>query len=71
MSQVINALDKKSVLAEQDEITLSKSIQKVATLARELYLPCHRQLRALLEANNHERKEPSNAHDVFDLQMYM
>ncbi|OLP96983.1 Cyclic nucleotide-gated cation channel alpha-4 [Symbiodinium microadriaticum] len=56
--KVINDLDKKSTVADdKDEAVLSKSIQKVATLARELYLPCSQQLRKLLEANNHERKE--------------
>ncbi|CAE7641787.1 HCN2 [Symbiodinium pilosum] len=55
--KVINDLDKKSTLADADEAALSKSIQKVATLARELYLPCSQQLRKLLEANNQERKE--------------
>ena len=57
--QVINNLDKKKTVADdKDEAALSKSIQKVASLARELYLPCSQQLRKLLEANNHERKAP-------------
>lgn len=56
--KVINNLDKKKTVADdKDEAALSKSIQKVASLARELYLPCSQQLRKLLEANNHERKE--------------
>ena len=64
--QVINDLDKKSTVADdKDEAVLSKSIQKVATLARELYLPCSQQLRKLLEANNHERKVPMCSVIVF------
>jgi len=55
---------KKTLLSAEDEAALAKSVHKVATLARELYLPCGDQLRKLLE-NNPERKEPQGCDENY------